>query len=71
MTLTTIELNGPEKDGENGSAVPVIAKQRPHASPAPAPGAAPNASWFMAAVNPEADFPQAEGVLLAWLLASL
>jgi len=50
---------GPVNAGENGSAVPVIAKQRPQASPAPDPGREPNANWFIAAVKPLADFPQA------------
>ena len=59
VSLTTMELNGPGKDGENGSEVPVMAKQRPQASPAPRPGAAPKASWFIAAVKPDAVFPQA------------
>jgi hypothetical protein len=39
--------------------VPVSAKQRPHASPGPPPGIAPNASWFNAAVNPLPPIPQA------------
>ena len=60
VTLTTIVWNGPVKDGENGSSVPVIAKQRPQASPAPAPGGAPKVSWFIAAVNPVAEIPQAD-----------
>ena len=38
---------------------PVIAKHRPHASPAPDPGADPKVSWLTAAVNPLADFPHA------------
>jgi hypothetical protein len=54
-----IELNGPENAGEYGSDVPEIAKQRPHASPGPTPGIAPNASWFTAAVNPPAATPHA------------
>ena len=54
-----MEWNGPVKEGEYGSAVPVIEKQRPHASPAPAPGGAPKASWFIAAVYPLAATPQA------------
>ena len=40
--------------------MPVRAKQRPQASPAPEPGAEPNDSWLMAAVKPEADLPHAE-----------
>lgn len=36
-----------------------MAKQRPHASPAPRPGDEPNVNWFTAAVNPLAAFPQA------------
>jgi len=39
-----MEWKGPGKEGENGSDVPVRAKQRPHASPAPSPGGEPNAS---------------------------
>lgn len=35
------------------------AKQRPHASPAPSPGLEPNASWLIAAVNPDAALPHA------------
>lgn len=48
-------------EGEYGSAVPVSAKQRPQASPAPRPEADPKASWEMAAVKPEAGMPQAGG----------
>lgn len=59
VILTTMEWKGPEKDGENGSDVPVTMKQRPQASPAPRPGAAPKESWFIAAVKPDAVFPQA------------
>jgi len=59
VTLTTMEWKGPGKDGENGSDVPVTTKQRPQASPAPRPGAAPKESWFIAAVKPDAAFPQA------------
>lgn len=39
--------------------MPVREKHRPHASPAPRPGAEPKESWFMAAVNPFAEIPQA------------
>ena len=50
VTLTTIVCpNGPEYEGEYGSASPVSAKQRPHASPGPLPGADPKVSWEMAA----------------------
>ena len=59
VTLTTMLLKGPVKAGENGSAVPVKRKQRPQASPGPRPGGAPNASWFIAAVNPLPVMPQA------------
>lgn len=58
-----IVLNGPVKAGEYGSALAVNEKQRPHASPAPRPGAEPNASWLMAAVYPDAALPQA---ILLW-----
>lgn len=59
LALTTIEWNGPVYAGEYGSALPVSAKHRPQASPAPEPGAEPNESWFIAAVYPVADLPQA------------
>lgn len=60
MTFTTtLWPNGPVYEGEYGSAVPVRAKQRPQASPAPRPEADPKASWEMAAVKPEAGMPQA------------
>lgn len=60
MTFTTMVCpNGPVKLGEYGSLFPVSAKQRPHASPAPNPGAEPNESWLMAAVKPDADLPHA------------
>lgn len=63
VTFTIIVLNGPVKAGEYGSALAVNEKQRPHASPAPSPGAEPNASWLMAAVYPDAALPQAD---LSW-----
>ena len=59
FTLTTMEWKGPGKDGEKGSCVPVKAKHRPQASPAPSPGGAPYDNWFIAAVKPFADFPHA------------
>jgi len=59
VTFTTTEWNGPVYAGEYGSSVPVKAKHRPHASPAPKPGADPKESWLIAAVKPEADIPQA------------
>jgi hypothetical protein len=50
---------GPVNEGEKGSEVAVIEKQRPQASPAPRPGPEPNINWFTAAVKPDAVFPQA------------
>ena len=61
VTLTTMVLNGPVNAGEYGSAVAVTAKQRPHASPAPSPGADPKESWLIAAVKPLAATPHAVG----------
>ena len=52
-------LKGPVNAGEYGSAVPVIAKHLPQASPAPSPPGAPKANWFIAAVYPFPTFPQA------------
>jgi hypothetical protein len=59
VTLTTIEWYGPPYDGEYGSDVPVSAKQRPQASPAPRPLAEPKESWLIAAENPLAASPHA------------
>ena len=50
-------LNGPENDGEYGSPVEVILKQRPQASPALE--RAPNASVSVAAVYPDVGMPHA------------
>jgi hypothetical protein len=52
LTFTMMEFpNGPEKFAANRSAVGVILKQRPHASPKL--WLEPNASSLTAAVNPE------------------
>jgi hypothetical protein len=50
-------LNGPEYDGEYGSPLEVILKQRPQASPAPE--LAPNAHVLTAAVYPYVVMPHA------------
>lgn len=69
VAFTTMVLNGPVEFDENGFAVAVTSKQRPHASPAPEPGGAPKVSWLIPAVKPVAFWPHAARVTVSTVIS--